>query len=171
MLTNYRLASNIIWVTLIAGILQSAYFYPQLPETVATHFNASGNADSFSSKLSTGLMEIALLLFITFLFWGLAKFIPKIPNDLINLPNKEFWLAPERKERTLKTISAVIVWFGIATNIFLILTFQSVIQANLSGNYKLTFPFFIMLITYLIAIIALSIYLILIFSSKKKSSK
>ena len=73
---------------------------PQLPETVATHFDAAGRPNGWMPHaqhvrflLSLGA---GLPLFIIALFYSLRF----SPASLINIPNREFWLAPERRAQT-----------------------------------------------------------------------
>jgi hypothetical protein len=38
----------------------------------------------------------------------------RIPDSLINLPNKAMWLAPERRQDTIDWIANRLAWFGFA---------------------------------------------------------
>jgi hypothetical protein len=51
---------------------------------------------------------------------------------MINLPNREYWLAPERRAETFAFMDRQLFWFGMATLALLGIIFQLVIQANLS---------------------------------------
>jgi uncharacterized membrane protein len=62
----------ILGIILLSFIL-SAYFYPQMPEQVASHWNAQGQVDGYMSK-SWGLF------FIPFVLVGLALLFLAIPR-------------------------------------------------------------------------------------------
>ena len=73
---------------------------PQLPLLVATHFNASGHADGWMPRASiagfTLVFGFVMPAFMLTVFW-VIRFLP---FSSINLPNKDYWLAPERREET-----------------------------------------------------------------------
>ena len=71
-----------------------------LPEVAASHFVGSGAANGFMTR---GSYESFMLLFVVVLPLVLV-FVPTIsldnPKAGIRLPNKEYWLAPERQAET-----------------------------------------------------------------------
>ena len=86
--------------------------YSQLPEIVASHFNARGVANGWQTKpifLTFFAGAIALASFLTF---GVPFLVSKMPAELINLPHKEYWLAPERRTETMELLSGSFAWFG-----------------------------------------------------------
>lgn len=58
----------------IAAFAAGAYFYPQLPQSVAVHWGIAGNANGFSEKGIGTFMVPGLMAFILALFY----FIPRI---------------------------------------------------------------------------------------------
>jgi hypothetical protein len=73
----------------------------------------------------------------------------RFSDKSISLPNKEYWLSPERREETFATIHDQMCWFGSATLVFLIAIFQLVIEANLNPPAVLSSSFMFLLIAYL----------------------
>jgi uncharacterized membrane protein len=122
-----------IFISLISGaVLQIIYYYPLLPQTVASHFDISGNPNGCSSKGQLiGIYGVVILVML-FSFRVLPSLFKNIPVSLINLPNKDYWFAPERKEETFRVIAEKMLSFGNATTFFLVITFQIVFQANLN---------------------------------------
>jgi hypothetical protein len=51
--------------------------------------------DAWGSKTTWMLICIALILGTWFLFWGIGRWIQRVPSDLINVPRKDYWLQPE----------------------------------------------------------------------------
>jgi hypothetical protein len=74
------------------------------------------------------------------MFTALSYGIPKMPVSLINLPNKEYWLGPERKEETFSLIRESFLWFGSATMLLLIDIFRQVFIVNINGDKSLSHP-------------------------------
>lgn len=127
--------SKAILFFLISGFLsQIVYYYPNLPETVASHFNAFGEADGWMSRQSYLIFQLILLAFISFFSFIFPLLIRKMPSSLINIPNKDYWLAPERKTETHSILSRRFEWFGIGLCGLMISINQLVIQANLSNR-------------------------------------
>jgi uncharacterized membrane protein len=131
-----------IWrVVLICLVLvfiaQLASYYPKLPATVATHFGASGKADNWGSKRAF-LLEYALpLVLVLFLAFGVPVLMSIIPQKFVNLPNKHYWFAPQRKEATVNKLKTMMQPFAAVLMAFLICVNQLVIRANLDGAGQL----------------------------------
>lgn len=119
-------------VLLLAVAFQLAYYYPQLPSMVAAHFDAAGRPNGWAPKgvfLTLYALVVALMMGI---FLIVPVLVARLPISLINLPNKEYWLAPERRRRTWGTIQVYLSVLGNATVAFVLIVFQLVIRANLS---------------------------------------
>lgn len=102
---------EIVSLTLITvGIILSAIFYTDLPETIPTHFNINGEPDSFGNK--TNILFLIGTWLITYIALALS---PRWPN-LINYP---FTLKPETEKqhyqnaflmiRTLNLVSTLLI--------------------------------------------------------------
>ena len=103
----------------------------------ASHFDASGNADSFISR-SNYLFFMILLITLTSLFiGGLGKFVTSLPEESINLPNRSYWLSPERKVESLKYISNWLQLFSAGIAVFLCYVHWLVVQANSTESKQL----------------------------------
>lgn len=141
-------------------------FYSQLPDTVASHFNAYGEADSWSSKDSFITFQILITFLMILLFGLLALMIPKMPQSLINLPNKKYWLNKENREQTFETVRSNLLLLGSITICFLILIFYESLTANISGTNKMSGAFWIYFSVFFTAMLFFSIRLALRFSRK-----
>jgi len=54
----------------------------------------------------------------------------------INLPNREYWLAPERREATISYITATMSWFGCGLLFVLISGTFLALRANLAPDHR-----------------------------------
>ena len=124
------MAKTVLIFLLAVAVIQSAYYYPQLPDTVASHFDARGIPNGWMSKQFFFAVYLGIMAFMIVIFY----LIPKFPNQLRNIPNRDYWMAPERKEETLKHIENVTPRMGIATMLFFLYVFQLVIEANLAPD-------------------------------------
>jgi uncharacterized membrane protein len=123
---------------IIISFLQMGYFWPLTPDTMASHFDGSGRANGWAPRAFFFILYagVIALLFITFQI--LPRQLKRLPDSLINLPNKEYWLAQERREATLGIIEKQMTLFGNATLILIIGTMQLVFQANQAGSHRIS---------------------------------
>ncbi|MDP9148271.1 MAG: hypothetical protein M3N22_11480, partial [Acidobacteriota bacterium] len=73
----------------------------------------------------------AFTVFISFL---LPIFLRMLPNEAINLPNKGYWLAAERRPGTFRFIGAQLGWFGCSILFLLLYATTQAIRANLAPS-------------------------------------
>ncbi len=139
-------------ITILLAIIQVAYYYSYLTQKVAVHFNSSGNADSYGNKTTVMIFQIVIILTLSSVFFLLSKYLHKIPNSLINLPYKNFWLSEKRKMDSLRTISGALLKLIAYTNFLLIAIFQLMIKANINGTDKLSSASYWFLIIYLLLV-------------------
>jgi uncharacterized membrane protein len=94
-----RLSWGLYWVVtvaFVAAIIWSAYV---LPDVVATHFGLGGEADAWSSRTAavTFWTIIGAVVFIgmPLIVW----LVTRGDGTGANIPDKEYWFAPENKLR------------------------------------------------------------------------
>lgn len=125
-----KLPQIILAILVLVFIGQIAYFYPQLPATIASHFDASGQANGFASKITFFVFEAILLAILLTMFLSLPKLISKLPDSSINLPNKDYWLSPERRGQTFASFGHFFGWLSAAVVAPFIAINQIVLTAN-----------------------------------------
>ena len=127
-----KLSKILLVILSVIFIGQLIYFYPQLPVTIASHFNASGQANDWMSKSSFYIFEVILLLFFLAIGLFLPRLLFSLPDSMINLPNKEYWLAPERRGQTLNSFGEIFSWLFVGVIGVFVAINQVVLQANVS---------------------------------------
>ncbi len=121
----------VIGLLLAAGVAQALWFAPALPDPLASHFDFSGDPDGYSSRSTFLIITILVPAALAALFVWIPSMVRRLPDKLINLPNKDYWLAPERREATLDRLKGWLTWFGAVTVAFLVATFHLALRANL----------------------------------------
>lgn len=121
-MNKLRLAA-VVFTGLVA-ILQLVIWFPQLPDPMPIHFDGAGRPDRMGSRaflliLNVGLQGVFLLGFPV-----LARFLGRLPNELINMPQKDYWLDPSRRAATLMFLKGILIWNGIAAGWLMIAIFQ-----------------------------------------------
>ncbi len=130
--------SRAVILALVAlALLLAAHYAPLLPDPVASHFNSAGQPNDWMSRNGFIAFNLVMLVGMAALFLGLPPLLSKIPNEWINMPRKDYWLAPERRAETLDTMARWMEWLGVATLALLLGITQLTIEANLSGGPQL----------------------------------
>jgi uncharacterized membrane protein len=117
-------------IVLLVGV-RVATVWSELPPRMASHFGASGEPNGWTSREDffgtvalIGGGTSALLLFLPLL-------LSVIPPELINLPNREYFLAQERRADTVARLGGFMAWLGVATTALIALVLELSIEANL----------------------------------------
>ncbi|MFH1257804.1 MAG: SdpI family protein [Candidatus Micrarchaeota archaeon] len=77
-----------MWALIVAAFVIAFYFYPLVPDKVASHWGAAGEVNGYSDKLVGLFLLPCIMLFIVVLFWV----IPKIDPLRFNYPKfREFY--------------------------------------------------------------------------------
>jgi len=113
---------------------------PQLPEVVASHFGASGKPDAWSSRNVFVAIYVIAVLMNGLIFLGIAYGMRSIPESMLNLPNKDFWLAGERRGETYRFFFHYFLWFGTATNLLLLDVFHQSFMVQTGRAASLSHP-------------------------------
>lgn len=122
---------RILWLLAAAAMIQIAWYYPRLPATVASHFDGQGRPNGWMSRDGFFLLYTAMLALQFVVFGGGFRLMRRLPNRLFNLPHRDYWLAPERRDATLDYLESWGLWFGCAVLALLLGIFQLTIEANL----------------------------------------
>ena len=151
-----RIAGYVVFVVAVAvGLSQLLYIRQQLPETVASHFGSGGKPDGFMARDSYLLLMAVLQIGLPLFMVAIAKGIRFMPNDLINVPNRQFWLSPLYREFTLGYMEAMLVWISALTCIFLIAVNYLSYRANIEKSPLDEFSFISILVVFILFIVSI----------------
>lgn len=115
----------------------------ELPAIVASHFGGSGLANGHMSHDGYLIFMLAMLI-------GLAVVVVLLPNWLIgkpgvriNVPNRDYWLAPERRAETVARLQGVMRRIGFLLTGMLVYTHWLVVEANAATPPRLDNTWFL----------------------------
>ena len=108
----------------MAALAQLWLWYPQLPAIMPSHFNAQGQVDGEMSKFGFVGLIAAIQVLILPGFYLLGKGLGKLPNQMINLPYRQQWLAPPHREATLARLLDMLLACGWTTSLLMMGIFQ-----------------------------------------------
>jgi len=127
---------KLVYVLLAAtGIIYFSFLYPQLPDPMASHFNGSGAVTAWMPKSAFFLLFPIIILAAGVPIFLVPLSLAKLPNDKINLSNKEYWLAPERRAETIQYVGIQMGWFGCAVLALLLCNLYNTVAANLRPSH------------------------------------
>jgi uncharacterized membrane protein len=130
-MSNTRLPNSIFFALVALGAVQVSFYAPRIPELLGSHFSRGGFVNGWQTKAAFFATELAMIILATVVSFGIPRIIAAAPVALINLPHKEYWLAPEQREDTLAYIRVWSAWFGCGLLAFLLFVMELVFRANL----------------------------------------
>ena len=168
---SVRSTLKYLWIFSIFLLIWQGYSsYSKLPDQLATHFDMSGKPDGWSSKGNFFVTWYAVILGINALtiFMTLMITKGKFPASILNVPNKDYWLATEeRKEECIKRIEPVIFATFSLTNITFSIVYQAIIQSNIETIFR--FPVWSIFVPLVIMFIYVFAYLATAFKKPEGS--
>src|SRR5262249_54895493 len=95
-----RLPGSIFVALVLYGVVQGRYYAAKLPDILATHFGGRGFPNGWQTHSAFFVTEIFVVALATVIGFGVPALMGLIPASLLNVPNKDHWFAPERREST-----------------------------------------------------------------------
>jgi hypothetical protein len=97
---------KILFLVLLMGAAASIELSTgALPERVATHFGGDGLANGFLSREFYRNFLLGFALGVPLFVVAMLSWFPRFFPRWTNLPNRDYWLAPERREASLRFLS------------------------------------------------------------------
>ena len=127
---NRRLVDAMVLLLLVAPLVLLWMTGPSLPDSLASHFNAAGQVEGYAPRgeflwVMSMVLALPLILGTT-----LPALIQRLPASLIDLPNKDHWLSPEREFATRAFLGNWFKWFTLALAAFLTAVYALTLQAQ-----------------------------------------
>ena len=127
-----------------------------LPDLVASHFDGAGAPNGWMTRnayrLVTMAFAVGLPLFVTL---AIALCARLIPARYVNIPNKHYWLAPERRAQSLEFLGVHAMWLGCVMALFSAGVHWITMRANASTPPHLdNRMLFVLLGAFVVALIA-----------------
>ncbi len=137
----------------VVALAQAAYQLFQLPALVAAHFDAAGQVNGWMSRVYYFRHQLFVVLAVAAVFGVLAAVAALLPDRLINLPHRDYWLAPARREETRRRLAGMVLASGCGAMAFFIFLHQRILQANHAPDRQLTPSFGVILAVALVLIV------------------
>lgn len=120
----------LLYLSFVACLLASR---PFLPERVATHFDGAGRPNGWMSRTGHLAFTLALGTGLPAVMVGTCFMVRYLPARMINIPRREYWLAPERRALTSTYLFRHSIWLGCLSVSFVLCIHLLILQANTGG--------------------------------------
>jgi serine/threonine-protein kinase len=133
--TNEHRAPSRLGLLLLAFLLAGFVAFighssKQLPDRVATHFDLHGKPNGWMTRAQHVKFSVGVGVGTPVLVVGVFALVRKTKGWGLNIPNKAFWLAPERQQTTFAFLRRHGYWLAGSLVIFHAGLFESVVLAN-----------------------------------------
>lgn len=125
-----------IWlISLIVVIGQAAFYYNDLPDKMATHFDIKGTPDGWDTKSDFFLIWISIIIMLNIMPIITCTLFDKLPKWLYNIPNRDYWFDTEERKKYIHSVLCVMM-DGIfaGTNLFYIILMKYTYDINVYGS-------------------------------------
>lgn len=129
----------------VGVVLWGALVLP--PDGVASQVDLDGTVTSYGSRAEFLGANAGLALLMLVLVPVLTRASTRPPATFLNLPNKDYWLAPERAEATFALVSAHLWCVLAGTNLVLAAAMFDLVTLTLHGHQAVgTIPWLVYLV-------------------------
>jgi len=132
-----RTAQVVVIVLIAAALIELACYYPLIGATAASHFDIGGEPNAHQTKAAFFASWILAVVLPGVVALGIPSVLGHVPVEFINLPNKQYWLAPQRRAQTLHDFAQHFAWFGVGSLGLVIVVMNLVMHANLSASQSI----------------------------------
>ncbi len=157
------MARALFWGSVLAGLVATGVAWFLLPDRVPMHFGASGEVDRWGSRTESVVWMGLMTVFMALLFWGLAILVPRAPETLLNIPqkDKQWWLSSsERREELNRRVVPDIYGMGAATMVLLTGLYLMIMVQAQREQPALGGWFWVMVAVYLVGLLGYTGYMI-----------
>lgn len=109
-----------------------------LPPRVATHFDGAGHANGWMSRAGHLRFMLCFGVGLPLFLAGLFYAIRIMPTGLVNMPHRDYWLAPERRADTNNRLFAHGLWLACLMLLFFAAVHHQIIGANRTPTPRLS---------------------------------
>ena len=126
-----RVLRRLFAILLVLAGLQLIVHANFLPALVADRFAATGEPRGWLERESFVLRRAVFLAAMPVLFMVLPAQVLRHWPQRLTIRRRAYWLAPERRERTIATLGRMMLWLGLDSVALAVIVTQLVFEANL----------------------------------------
>ena len=131
-------------VSVAAAVITVTTF--ELPAHVTSHFGPGNVANDSMGRPAYLAVTLGLAVGVPLLLVAAFSRIPRALERKLNIPHREYWLAPERRQRTLAFLGAHMCWLGTLLAVYLTALHFVLLAANTEQPPRLPMQPFVTLL-------------------------
>jgi len=131
---------RILLLLYVIAVVQIAWYFPHMPAVLATHYDGAGEPNGWMSRSFALGFHLMLLGVTAAAFIGIPTIIGRVAPRRLNLPNKEFWLAPERRDASILSLKNRMAVLGCAAVVLMMIVTGMNFHANLERPARIPAP-------------------------------
>jgi uncharacterized membrane protein len=102
-----------VFYVLVVGLLGVVLVtLRRLPPSVASHFDASGTPNGWSSRLVYALLLVVIGVLLPLSVAALVHGLTRQGPALLNIPATDYWTRPENGKEAIRRVRAYVWWLG-----------------------------------------------------------
>lgn len=150
-MSGTRTPRTLFFVIVVAAVLQTLHDFPLLPNRLASHFDGSGMPNGWMDKSVFFIVYAVMLLPVVIVEFWVSRSIANKPAGSLRLPNKEYWLAPDRRAQTFAYFDSFFAWYGCAILFVEVFAMGLAMRANFDARPQLpTIPIVAVLVGFVL---------------------
>ncbi len=149
-----RIPLIVVATASVFSLVRVAWVWDALPADMASHFDGAGQPNDWMPKESLFAILAMVQIGVPLLLALVSIAQRRVSPSLINLPNRDYWLAPERKDEAMRRLGGALEWVAAVVAAFMAGALELVLRANLRSSRLETAAFALMLGMFLLAIAA-----------------
>jgi uncharacterized membrane protein len=115
------------YVVVVAYVVSSS---SGLPPRTASHFDGSGNANGWTTPHTYVTMIVGVATLLAMIGPLMALTVRSRASSTLNIPNREYWLAPERRDDTVGYVHSLGMIIACSSVAFIGVVHAMTLEAN-----------------------------------------
>ncbi|MCY2984881.1 MAG: DUF1648 domain-containing protein [Planctomycetota bacterium] len=154
-MNSQRIAMFAVAVIALLAVAQNAWYWGQLPDRVATHFNSEGTPNDWMTKTNATLTMSAFQIGMPFILIAVTLLAARLPASMVNIPHREYLLHPDRHASSMGYFQLFMNWIAVALSLFAMAINHLVFLANRDGVGLNTVWFGVLMAVFLVTVFLL----------------
>lgn len=163
-----RLPALVLALSLVVAATTIIATIGLLPPLVPSHIAINGRSDRVSPRDVYVAVMLGVAVGLPLLMVASMGSVRRIPPRFVNLPNRDYWLAPERRERAYATLRAFACLVGSLVALFTLALHLLIVTGELTQGRAPSPLFFVLLGAFVVVLLTLIAGLVRAFARPRR---
>jgi uncharacterized membrane protein len=158
--STIKLLKVLYGISVVSFLVLQLGTYALLPRMVASHFGLTMVANCYVPKADYFKTLLSLFIFMNLIFLVMIAVFPRMPSNLINTPNRQFWMNLGNKPVFVNILVSRLYGMLVLVNLLFTVLSYYVFKANLSSPVALSSDIYVVLIFFFVIVLMGTIQLV-----------